>query len=128
MALLLAQHLGQVLESRCSWIRGKLCSRSRFGARDCHHGIKKQQLELVAQAHGSRDAVEILRCILAGRHKRIDGRNLLPHLLMGGKKGDLLGAHRVVAHQSWTDTSANLNEDVFAGTHRGDFLRDGAIS
>src|SRR5437868_4306888 len=79
-------------ESRCSWFRGTHCSRSRLGARGYHHRIIKQQFELVAQAHGSRDALALLRCIVAGQHKRIDGHDLLPDLLVHGKEGDLLGA------------------------------------
>lgn len=105
----------------------ELCSRSRFGARGSHHGVVKQQFELVAQAHSSRDALALLRCIVAGQHNRIDGRNLLPDLLVYRKEGDLLGTHGVVAHEGRPDTGAYLDEDVLAGTHRGDFLRHRAV-
>jgi len=40
--------------------------------RNCHHGLVKQQLELVAQAHGSRDALAIFKRIIAGQQERID--------------------------------------------------------
>src|SRR2546421_9726028 len=104
-------------ESRCSWFRGTHCSRSRFGARGGHYGIIKQQLELVAQAHSSRDTLAIFRCIVAGQQECVDGRDLLPDLLVRGKEGDLLGVHGVVAHEGRPDAGANLDEDVLAGTH-----------
>src|SRR6266699_5846527 len=126
MALLLAQDLGRY-ESRRSWFRRTIRSRSRFGARGCHYGIVKQQLELVAQAHSSRDTLAILRCIVAGRHKRIDGRDLLPDLLVRRKEGHLLRAHRIVAHECWANTDANLDENILAGTNCRDFLRHRAV-
>src|SRR5215469_4898014 len=104
----------------------KLCwLRDRCGG--CQDSLVEQQLELVAQAHGACDAPAIFQRLVADQEERIEGRDLLPDLFMSGKEGHLLRAHPVVSHKRRADPRADLDEDVFAGTHRGDFLWDRAV-
>ncbi len=49
-----------------------------MGVRDFDNRLVKQQLELVTQAHGARDALAILRYIVSGQQERINGRDLSP--------------------------------------------------
>ena len=102
-------------------------SRSLFSLCRGHDGIVKQQLELVAQAHGASDALAIFGRIVASQQDIVNRNDLRPYLVVSSKEGNLLRAHRILVHQGRADASANLDEDVLAGAHSGDFFRCGAI-
>ena len=62
------------------------------------------------------------RCCGLDIHKKLVVACLI--VLVGRKEGYLFRAHPVVSHESRDDAGADLDEDVFAGTHGGYFLRN----
>jgi hypothetical protein len=69
-----------LFETRGKIVRGdvQMCICPIRLSTHCHNRIVKQQLELVAQAHGPRNALAIFGCIVAGQQESVNGRDLLP--------------------------------------------------
>ena len=74
-----------------------------LGRRYSHHHLIQQQLELVTQSHGTRDALLIFGRMLASQQDLIDGCDLLSSLVMSRKEVDLLCALTIHTSQGLAD-------------------------